>query len=94
MDGKFFDIIAKSGEYVSASCCECNEIKKGSVKSTGNFKSHYRLKQSPLLEKLNAYLKNQLDDKATTQLTLNQLNLSTNAERVINLVVMSLFIKL
>lgn len=56
-DGKFFEIVSiDDQERVEAKCMECLEIKKGNVKSTGNFKTHYK-KHTTRLAELESYLK-------------------------------------
>lgn len=40
-----------------AKCMHCDEIKKGDISSTGNFKSHYKLKHSKQVKALEEYLK-------------------------------------
>ncbi|XP_055314626.1 uncharacterized protein LOC129575176 [Sitodiplosis mosellana] len=58
LDGQFYEIISIDEEdRVIAKCTECLEIKKGNLKSTGNFKTHYKIHGSRLKD-LDEYLKN------------------------------------
>lgn len=56
LDGQFFDIISNENGKVVAKCKECGESKKGHLSTTGNFKSHYRMKHPVSLSKLTDYL--------------------------------------
>lgn len=57
LDGIFFSIVSNDNGNIVARCVNCYENRKGNLKSTGNFKSHYRLKHSNLIGKLEEYLK-------------------------------------
>lgn len=82
LDGKYFQLLSRSGENISVRCTECNEIKKGSIKSTGNFKTHYRIKHIGLFESLNIYLKQKSDKSPMKQPTLEKFTSFTNPEQV------------
>lgn len=58
LDGKFYLIESQENDNISAKCLICNETKKGNIKSTGNFLSHYRTKHSQLANQLEEYLAN------------------------------------
>lgn len=57
LDGKYFSIESNIDGNIIARCTECNEQKKGSLTSTGNFKSHFRMKHLEILPTVEAYLK-------------------------------------
>lgn len=57
MDGTFFSLENEQNENVSAKCTECGEIKKGSLRSTGNFLSHYRKKHLARVTEIEEYSK-------------------------------------
>lgn len=57
LDGTFFSIRKRDGDSIEASCCECAEVKKGNVNSTGNFLSHYKSRHGSRLIELKEYLK-------------------------------------
>lgn len=65
LDGTFYTLDCDVGSdgKISAKCNECNEIRKGNISSTGNFKSHYKKHPERLL-KLEEYLKQ--DDTSLT----------------------------
>lgn len=46
LDGTFFEIIKQDDDKVEAKCRECSEIKKGCIKSTGNFLNHYKARHA------------------------------------------------
>lgn len=57
LDGKYFSIVSNINGNITARCTVCNEEKKGSLTSTGNFKSHFRIKHMAILAKVETYLK-------------------------------------
>lgn len=56
LDGVYYVIESIDNEKVAAKCQECDTIIKGSITSTGNFKSHYK-KHTKEKKKLDEYLK-------------------------------------
>lgn len=57
LDGTFFTIEKRNGDSIEASCCQCKEVKKGNINSTGNFICHYKTKHADRLDELKSYLK-------------------------------------
>lgn len=57
LDGTFFTIEKRDVDSIEASCCQCKELKKGNINSTGNFISHYKAKHADRLDELKNYLK-------------------------------------
>lgn len=72
LDGKYFSIISNINGNIVARCTECNEQKKGSVTSTGNFKSHFRIKHSEILPTVEAYLKSKGVETTVAQPTMHR----------------------
>lgn len=56
LDGVYYVIESCDNEKISAKCQQCGDIRKGSLTSTGNFKSHYK-KHPKELKQLEEYLK-------------------------------------
>lgn len=80
LDGQFYhlegnvDDISSDGR-ISVKCNTCNKTRKGNIKSTGNFLSHYRSAHSELVTKLEQHLqRNGKSDeiKSTTSQNLIQ----------------------
>lgn len=63
LDGTFFSIRKRDGDSIEATCCECSEMKKGTVSSTGNFLSHYKSKHGSRHNELKEYLRKSNADK-------------------------------
>lgn len=57
LDGTFFEIVKECGEKIEAKCKQCDEIKKGSIKSTGNFLNHYKARHPKEFENLEKHVK-------------------------------------
>lgn len=57
LDGIFFEIVKECGEKIEAKCKQCEEIKKGNIKSTGNFLNHYKTKHPKEFEHLEKHVK-------------------------------------
>lgn len=57
LDNKYFVIVKREGENVVVRCTECNELKKGSITSTGNFLKHYRTRHGAMMPKVEEHLK-------------------------------------
>lgn len=57
LDGTFYCIESNINGKITAKCCECSELKKGDISSTGNFLNHYRAKHSTLQLQLEQHLK-------------------------------------
>lgn len=72
-DGVYYDNVVttqndKSDDKVTADCTECGKTISGNEASTGNFKSHYKLKHSTKYKQLEDYLKsNQANKKVDKQ---------------------------
>lgn len=56
LDGTFYQVESIDGDNVVAKCKECDQSRKGSLKSTGNFLSHFRSAHSERSEELEKYL--------------------------------------
>lgn len=63
LDGTFYSIVSNKDDKVEAKCSDCSKIVKGSVTSTGNFKSHYKMHPDSL-KRLEQHLQN--NDSALT----------------------------
>lgn len=57
LDGIFFEIVNECGEKIEAKCKQCEEIKKGNIKSTGNFLNHYKTRHTKEFEHLEKHVK-------------------------------------
>lgn len=57
LDGTFFEIVSNNESKIEAKCKLCLEIKKGNLKSTGNFINHYKSKHQNEYLELENYLK-------------------------------------
>lgn len=64
LDGTFYEILKHEGDQVEAMCTNCQSVRKGNIKSTGNFFSHYRSKHESIMSKVRAYI----DQKETQNL--------------------------
>lgn len=87
LDGKFFSVDSHVEGKIEARCTECNEVKKGQITSTGNFKNHYRIKHSSTMSALEAYLKGKSDEAVQSQSkprqpTLNEFS-NLNVDKVL-----------
>lgn len=91
LDGTFFTIIKTTGDAIEASCCECNELKKGNLYSTGNFISHYKSKHAARLDELKNYSKKtdksdeQKNTKKDRQPSISESFQNTTGETVRNI---------
>lgn len=65
LDGTFFTIEKRNGDAIEASCCQCKELKKGNINSTGNFICHYKTKHADQLDELKTYLKKSSETQVT-----------------------------
>lgn len=57
LDGTFYSIVSNNDGKIEATCCECGDIRKGDISSTGNFKTHYKLTHPSKMKQLEDYLK-------------------------------------
>lgn len=74
LDGKYFTIDSIDKGKVVAKCTKCGETKRGHLTSTGNFKSHYKIKHFSDNNKLSEYLKGHTEEAVkmkTSQPTLH-----------------------
>lgn len=55
LDGTFFTVTKRENDEIWAMCSECNQVKKGNVRTTGNFRGHYRLMHAGRLKDLDEY---------------------------------------
>lgn len=58
LDGTFYEIINECDGKVEAKCKECSKIKKGCIRSTGNFLNHYKIRHAQEYTNLEKYAKN------------------------------------
>lgn len=56
LDGTFYEIVSIDGDNIVAKCIECNKPRRGNLKSTGNFISHYRNAHQHLADNVEKYL--------------------------------------
>lgn len=63
LDGKFYSVVGEVGApnekgqiLIDVLCHACNETRRGSTTSTGNFKTHYKLKHPDKFKDLEKYL--------------------------------------
>lgn len=52
LDGKYFTIIKQDGTRVEAECTICKKVRKGDVRSTGNFMEHLRKSHSEIVHEV------------------------------------------
>lgn len=77
-DGSFFTILKEENGKIEAKCTECNEVKKGSSSSTGNFYRHYKSKHATRVKALEDHSKqkNNFADPPKVQKSLRQAAIS------------------
>lgn len=75
LDGKYFEILKTEGDKIEAKCTECLQVRKGTLKSTGNFMEHYRSKHGNLVNDIENYRKkNETINKSLKQTTLQPMS--------------------
>lgn len=95
LDNTFFNIVEIKEKGIIVRCTECKELKKGELSSTGNFKTHYRIKHPALLTKLEEHLKKKsIETRVSTQPTLQHFASSSNLDTVIIEIVILLIFEL
>lgn len=57
LDGKYFEVIKCDGTKIDAKCKTCGKVRKGNLKSTGNFTDHYRTQHPSMLQEIDQYKK-------------------------------------
>lgn len=77
LDGKYYAIICSTGTKVDAKCMTCLKVRKGDVRSTGNFMEHYRSAHPELKDAVEKYRKQKDEICATVPLKQPMLNFST-----------------
>lgn len=73
LDGTFYTFIKDVDGVIYARCNECDEVKKGAISSTGNYKTHYKSRHKSKFPDLEAYLekdKKPVDKKVVQQTSL------------------------
>lgn len=55
LDGKYFAITKRDKFSIHATCTTCGKIRKGDIRSTGNFLDHYKNSHSHLVKEITAY---------------------------------------
>lgn len=65
LDGKYFKIEKSDDSKVEASCTTCGKIRKGDIKSTGNFMEHYRSLHPSMVNEIDCYRKQKQSDLVT-----------------------------
>lgn len=70
LDGKFFVIESNVNEKILARCIrpDCRKQIKGMLSSTGNFKSHYRVKHPLEMKSLDEYLRSKGEQNASVSI--------------------------
>lgn len=63
LDGKYFKIVKSNNTRVEAECTTCNKIRKGDLKSTGNFMQHIRKSHFEIANEADLYRKSGIDEK-------------------------------
>lgn len=61
LDGTYYEIVSIDEDNVEAKCMGCDKIRKGNLKSTGNFIGHYRNAHSESIQALENYLNRSLN---------------------------------
>lgn len=69
LDGKYFTIIKREDTKIEAQCNldACKKVRKGDVKSTGNFMEHIRKEHPQIVAEVEAYRKQCGDDNDTDE---------------------------
>lgn len=67
LQGTFFEIVNNCDGRIDAKCTNCSQNSRGLLTSTGNFKSHYKLKHPALLSSLEKYLIGKPDETVKLQ---------------------------
>lgn len=64
LDGKYFTIIKREDTKIEAQCNldACKKVRKGDIKSTGNFMGHIRKEHPQIVAEVEAYRKQSGDD--------------------------------
>lgn len=62
LDGTYYEIVKEDEDNVDVKCCECGEIKKGNIKTTGNFLTHYQKKHPASVGNLREHLEKKSSD--------------------------------
>lgn len=58
LDGKYFEIVNFIDRTkIEAKCATCNQVRKGDIRSTGNFMEHYRSKHGEKVKEVEIYRK-------------------------------------
>lgn len=57
LDGKYYEIINTHGTKVDAKCKTCGRVRKGDLRSTGNFMDHYRTQHPSMRDEVEQYRK-------------------------------------
>lgn len=81
LNGKYYSIQKNEDGNIEAMCNNCDEVKKGNISSTGNFRTHIKKKHPSLLSQLDEYLNDinsQEKTKKLRQPMLNELNNSND----------------
>lgn len=65
LDGRYYTIVTDLDGKIEAKCITCDELRKGNIKSTGNFLNHYRTKHLSLVVEIEKYI-NRTNEKDTS----------------------------
>lgn len=57
LDGKYYKIIKRDNFKIEAKCTICGKLRKGDIKSTGNFMEHIRKSHSEMIQEVDSYKK-------------------------------------
>lgn len=76
MDGIYYVIQKNDDGKIEAKCQDCGDIRKGSLSSTGNFKSHYSKKHPSAFKEMEEYLKRDEPDECVEKANITQPSLN------------------
>lgn len=83
LDGKFYVIMKNTNGKIEAECVRCGQMKRGDIKSTGNFLSHYRNSHSDQMLDLENYRKGQSNENSKrVQMKLTTFHKTVTKEKV------------
>lgn len=73
LDGRYFTIVKSDGDKIEAVCSICKKIRKGSIKSTGNFMDHITNEHKEISNEVNLYKKSSAVIKKNAQRTMPEM---------------------
>lgn len=57
IDGKYFELVKRDDTIIEAKCTTCGKIRKGDIRSTGNFMMHYKSSHPTLVNDVELHKK-------------------------------------